>query len=73
MKDKKGGGILDGDDGAAEILSWVGKSRKLDEKRQAEKEKALRLARALEEQVSTAFFFGYTVMRNVLFSNLSLF
>ncbi|TKW06619.1 hypothetical protein SEVIR_7G251900v4 [Setaria viridis] len=50
LKDKKGGGILDGDDGAAEILSWVGKSRKLDEKRQAEKEKALRLARALEEQ-----------------------
>ncbi|CAL5014839.1 unnamed protein product [Urochloa decumbens] len=50
LKDKKEGGILDGDDGASEILSWVGKSRKLDEKRQAEKEKALRLARALEEQ-----------------------
>ncbi|RCV35440.1 hypothetical protein SETIT_7G240200v2 [Setaria italica] len=50
LKDKKGGGILDGDDGASEVLSWVGKSRKLDEKRQAEKEKALRLARALEEQ-----------------------
>ncbi|CAN6229584.1 unnamed protein product [Urochloa humidicola] len=50
LKDKKEGGILDGDNGASEILSWVGKSRKLDEKRQAEKEKALRLARALEEQ-----------------------
>ncbi|KAF8649652.1 hypothetical protein HU200_064192 [Digitaria exilis] len=50
LKDKKEVGILDGDDGASEILSWVGKSRKLDEKRQAEKEKALRLARALEEQ-----------------------
>ncbi|RLM73211.1 SART-1 family protein DOT2 [Panicum miliaceum] len=50
LKDKKEGGILDSDDGASEILSWVGKSRKLDEKRQAEKEKALRLARALEEQ-----------------------
>lgn len=50
LKDKKEGGILDGDDGASEILSWVGKSRKLDEKKQAEKEKALRLARALEEQ-----------------------
>ncbi|CAN6269314.1 unnamed protein product, partial [Urochloa humidicola] len=50
LKDKKEGGILDGEDGASEILSWVGKSRKLDEKRQAEKEKALRLARALEEQ-----------------------
>ncbi|CAN6236267.1 unnamed protein product [Urochloa humidicola] len=50
LKDKNEGGILDGDDGASEILSWVGKSRKLDEKRQAEREKALRLARALEEQ-----------------------
>ncbi|OEL15977.1 SART-1 family protein DOT2 [Dichanthelium oligosanthes] len=50
LKDRKEGGILDGDDGASEILSWVGKSRKLDEKRQAEKEKALRLARAFEEQ-----------------------
>ncbi|XP_039818928.1 SART-1 family protein DOT2-like isoform X2 [Panicum virgatum] len=50
LKDKKEGGILGSDDGASEILSWVGKSRKLDEKRQAEKEKALRLARALEEQ-----------------------
>jgi hypothetical protein len=54
LKDKKEGGILDGNDGASEILSWVGKSRKLDEKRQAEKEKALRLARALEEQVIIA-------------------
>jgi len=50
LKDKKEGGILGSDDGASEILSWVGKSRKLDEKRQAEKEKALLLARALEEQ-----------------------
>ncbi|CAD6216963.1 unnamed protein product [Miscanthus lutarioriparius] len=50
LKDKKEGGILDGNDGASEILSWVGKSHKLDEKRQAEKEKALCLARALEEQ-----------------------
>ena len=57
MKDKKEGGILDSDDGVSEILSWVGKSRKLDEKRQAEKEKALRLARALEEQVTIANYF----------------
>ncbi|XP_062183891.1 SART-1 family protein DOT2-like [Phragmites australis] len=50
LKDKKEGGVLDGNDEASEILSWVGKSRKLDEKRQAENEKALRLARAFEEQ-----------------------
>lgn len=50
LKEKKEGGILDDKDDASEILSWVGKSRKLDEKRQAEKEKALRLARVFEEQ-----------------------
>ncbi|CAM0901791.1 unnamed protein product [Alopecurus aequalis] len=50
LKDKKEGGILDDKDDASEILSWVGKSRKLDEKKQAEKEKALRLARVFEEQ-----------------------
>lgn len=49
LNDKKQVGILDDKDDS-EILSWVGKSRKLDEKRQ-ETEKALRLARALEEQV----------------------
>ncbi|KAF0934640.1 hypothetical protein E2562_026133 [Oryza meyeriana var. granulata] len=53
LNDKKQGGILDDDDGASEILSWVGKSRKLDEKRQAEREKTLRLARALEEREKT--------------------
>lgn len=51
LKDKKEGGILDDNDDASEILSWVGKSRKLEGKGQAEKEKALRLARALDEQV----------------------
>ncbi|TVU16105.1 hypothetical protein EJB05_39655, partial [Eragrostis curvula] len=50
LKDKKEGGILDDDDEASEILSWVGKSHKLDEKRKAEQEKALLFARALEEQ-----------------------
>lgn len=50
LKDKKEGGILDDNDDASEILSWVGKSRKLEGKGQAEKEKALRLARALDEQ-----------------------
>uniref|UniRef100_A0A0E0G730 SART-1 family protein n=1 Tax=Oryza nivara TaxID=4536 RepID=A0A0E0G730_ORYNI len=50
LNDTKQGGILDDNGGDGEILSWVGKSRKLDEKRQAEKEKALHRARALEEQ-----------------------
>ncbi|KAL5205108.1 hypothetical protein ABZP36_009979 [Zizania latifolia] len=50
LNDKRHGGILDDNDDGSEILSWVSKNRKLDEKRQVEKEKALRLARALEEQ-----------------------
>ncbi|MQL97089.1 hypothetical protein Taro_029777, partial [Colocasia esculenta] len=37
-------------DGASEILSWINKSRKLDEKKITEKEKASRLMKALEEQ-----------------------
>lgn len=51
LKDKKEGGILDDNNDASEILSWVGKSRKLEGKRQVEKEKALHRARALDEQV----------------------
>jgi hypothetical protein len=47
---------LDDKDEASEILAWVGKSRKLDEKRKAEEEKTLHLARALEEQVISALF-----------------
>lgn len=35
----------------SEVLSWVSKSRKLEEKRNAEREKAIRLSQALEEQV----------------------
>lgn len=35
----------------SEVLSWVSKSRKIEEKRHAEREKAIRLSLALEEQV----------------------
>ncbi|KAG8089730.1 hypothetical protein GUJ93_ZPchr0011g27673 [Zizania palustris] len=52
LNDKRQGAILGDNDDGSEILSWVGKSRKLHEKRQAEKEKALFRARALEEQDS---------------------
>lgn len=37
--------------GESEILSWVNKSRKLEDKRTVEKQKASRLMKALEEQV----------------------
>ncbi|XP_073003718.1 SART-1 family protein DOT2 [Typha latifolia] len=42
--------LKDKSDGASDILSWVSKSRRLEEKRNAEKEKTLRLSKALEEQ-----------------------
>ncbi|KAI3443451.1 hypothetical protein Pfo_000116 [Paulownia fortunei] len=37
-------------EGASEVLSWVNRSRKLEEKRNAEKEKALQLSKVFEEQ-----------------------
>ena len=38
-------------EGVSEVLSWVSRSRKLEEKRNAEKEKALQLSKIFEEQV----------------------
>lgn len=37
-------------EGSSDILSWVSKSRKIEEKRNAEKERALQLSRVFEEQ-----------------------
>ncbi|KAK4359948.1 hypothetical protein RND71_022177 [Anisodus tanguticus] len=37
-------------EGASEVLSWVNKSRKIEEKRNAEKERALQLSKIFEEQ-----------------------
>nr|XP_023906058.1 SART-1 family protein DOT2-like isoform X1 [Quercus suber] len=37
-------------EGVSEVLSWVSRSRKLEEKRNAEKEKALRLSKIFAEQ-----------------------
>lgn len=36
----------------SEVLSWVKRSRKLEEKKLSEKEKALQLSKIFEEQVS---------------------
>ena len=38
----------------SEILAWVGRSRKLEEKKNAEKKKALQLSKIFEEQVSAS-------------------
>lgn len=35
-----------------EVLAWVSRSRKIEEKRNAEKQKALQLSKIFEEQVS---------------------
>lgn len=37
-------------EGVSEVLSWVSRSRKIEEKRNAEKEKALQLSKMFEEQ-----------------------
>ncbi|OWM81859.1 hypothetical protein CDL15_Pgr007897 [Punica granatum] len=37
-------------EGVSEVMDWVGRSRKLEEKRNAEKEKAAQLAKLFEEQ-----------------------
>lgn len=39
-----------------EVLAWVGRSRKLEDKRNAEKQKALQLSKIFEEQVSLIVF-----------------
>ena len=38
-------------EGVSKVLSWVSRSCKLEEKRNAEKKKALQLSKILEEQV----------------------
>ena len=42
-------------EGVSEVLAWVSKSRKLEEKLNAEKVKALHLSKVFEEQVSLSF------------------
>lgn len=53
-------------DGAFEISSWVNKSRRLEERKNAEKE-ALRLSKAFEEQVKI-YILEYS--HNAPFGNL---
>lgn len=54
-------------EGAPEILSWVNKSRKIEEKRNAEKEKALQLSKIFEEQVvETLCLFSFKISLVVL-------
>ena len=42
-------------EGGSEILSWVNKSRKIEEHKSVEREKVARLAKIFEEQVCNLF------------------
>ena len=42
-------------EGGSEILSWVNKSRKIEEHKSAEREKVAHLANIFEEQVCNLF------------------
>lgn len=48
----RGERLMKSSEGAPEILSWVNRSRKIEEKRNAEKEKTLQLSKIFEEQVA---------------------
>ena len=52
-------------EGVSEVSTWVSKSRKLEEKRNAEKEKALQLSKIFEEQV---FFFALSFLQYLISS-----
>ena len=54
-------------EGASEILSWVNRSRKLEERKNAEKEKALQLSKIFEEQVSVYIEASACITRNYCF------
>lgn len=43
------------DEDASDALSWVARSRKIEEKRNAEKQRAHQLSRIFEEQVFPSF------------------
>ena len=38
-------------EGASEVLSWVNRSRKIEDRKNSEREKALQLSKIFEEQV----------------------
>lgn len=51
----RGERLMKPSEGAPEILSWVNRSRKIEDKRNAEKEKTLQLSKIFEEQVAFNF------------------
>lgn len=64
MKEQR---LMKSSEGAPEILSWVNKSRKIEEKRNVEKEKAMQLSKNFEEQVAgTLCLFSFKISLIIL-------
>uniref|UniRef100_A0A7N2LS66 Uncharacterized protein n=1 Tax=Quercus lobata TaxID=97700 RepID=A0A7N2LS66_QUELO len=62
------GAVIRDTAGVSEVLSWVSRSRKLEEKRIAEKEKALRLSKIFLEQIICAtseYIYSITLMDGI--------
>lgn len=57
--------------GVSEVLAWVNRSRKLEDKRYAEKERALQLSKIFEEQVSKSCLSHFLQYVGSRFSDLS--
>ena len=53
-------------DGASDVFSWVSKSRKLEEKKKAEREKALHFSKMFEERVSFILLTCFPLWINVI-------
>lgn len=49
-------------EGLSEVSAWVSRSRKLEDKRNVEKEKALQLSKIFEEQVNILCSFFSTIL-----------
>lgn len=56
-------------EGVSEVLSWVNRSRKIEQIKNAEKKKALQLSKIFEEQVSIFYlYFLALCLKNMFIS-----
>lgn len=65
----KGERLKKNSEGASEILSWVNQSRKIEQRKNDEKKKALQLSKIFEEQVSIFYlYFLALCLKNMFIS-----
>lgn len=62
--------LMKSSEGGSEILSWINKSRKIEEKRNADKEKALQLSKIFEEQVDWTLFIQFSVLKRTTYDDI---